>query len=351
MPTKVIAKVVEKVLPGLGLILPDIEVTLEFNAAMEFNLSCSCRPCCRAPEKQVASLTVSASVSAFGGNVYFTAAGTETLDGLLEPPPLKECALWITLAYQVGERVPAVGVNLSLGGVSIRQEYVRMRFSAIPHCGCTADPRCFGNTAPSIVNVSPDKLALNQGESGTITVVATDAQKLKPFPEEISGGGYLPVRLEQAWYSEDGKTGSATYRVEFPLEGELLQGVVKISAWDECDQMNEVRVPVWFFYPPVLQLNPALTGWRKGWYDVAVDVYDPNFRGCPNPWEAVTVDVGASFGVSHSVPADETFGCAGFEQGLEARELYTRIYWVSVAPIPNQCPHWVEIVARDLRPL
>ncbi len=65
VPVTIIAKLVEKV-PGLRALAPDIEVTLEFNAEMEFRLDCECEPCCKAPQKQVASLSVFASVNIFG---------------------------------------------------------------------------------------------------------------------------------------------------------------------------------------------------------------------------------------------------------------------------------------------
>ena len=113
IPTTIIVKKVQKAL-GVPTVAPEIEVTLEFNAAMEFRLVCGCRPCCRAPQKQVASLTVSASIRAFGGTVMFAGARSEARDGEPDPSPLKECEVEVMIAHNEGERVLAVGLGFPL---------------------------------------------------------------------------------------------------------------------------------------------------------------------------------------------------------------------------------------------
>jgi len=289
IPTTIIVKKVQKALEALGVptVALEIEVTLEFNAAMEFRLVCGCRPCCRAPQKQVASLTVSASIRAFGGTVMFAGARSEARDGEPDPSPLKECEVEVMIAHKAGERVPAVGVGLSIEGS------VAMRFSAIPQCGCTDDPRCFGNTAPRIVEVSPSFLDLNKGESGTITVTATDTEgNLAPFSKEIEvkNEEYLPVYLEEAWYSEDRRMGRAKYRVEFPKEGEKLRGFVGVDVWDECGLGDVRNVPVRLFYPPILSPISEGSGWRGRDYLQMFVVDDPDLRGCNfDRWEAITI--------------------------------------------------------------
>lgn len=256
IPVTIIAKLIEKV-TGLGGITLMFKVPIKLNAAMEFRLDCACSPCCLASEKQVASLTVFAKVRAFGGTVILSAARSEARQGEEKPDPLEECGLVVRIAYAKEDLVPAVGVGLEIGGVSFKSEEVRMTFSATPDCGCTADPQCFGNTAPTIVDVSPEVLDLNKGQSATITVTAIDAQgNLAPFSREITGPGYLPVKLVEAEYGDDGKWGRAVYRVEFPTEGEELQGLVRLSAWDKCGQRASRGVPVRLFYPPVLTPVP-----------------------------------------------------------------------------------------------
>lgn len=109
-----------------------------------------------------------------------------------------------------------------------------MTFSAIQHCGCTEDPICFWNTAPSIVEVFPSELALNKGGSATITVRAHDAQgNLAYFPLKIKGDGYLPTTLvpDSVWFSEDRTAGGASYRVEFPTAGEELRGLAPVFGY------------------------------------------------------------------------------------------------------------------------
>lgn len=114
VPTTIIAKVV-KAIPGVGLVAPDIEVTLLFHARWGFRLDCSCSPCCRAPAKQAASLSVSSSIRAFGGTVMFTGTHSEAREGERDPSPTERCKLPVRLGYEAGGQVPAIGVGLSLG--------------------------------------------------------------------------------------------------------------------------------------------------------------------------------------------------------------------------------------------
>lgn len=243
-------------LPVLSHILPNIEVTLLFDAEMKFELSCVCKPCCSNQEKQVASLTVSASVEALGGTIWYEDSRSLTMDGVQDP----ECQLLVTLAHEKGATVPAVGVGLQIAGFSLKIEGVRMSFSAIPRCGCTSDEQCFFNTPPRIVDVSPQSLDLNKGESAEFTVTAIDFQgNLSHFSEATPAGpGYLRAYLkgEQYGKTEEGwEWRTATYRVSFPSEGEELEGRVVVTAWDGCGQHSEKKVLVRLFYPPRITLD------------------------------------------------------------------------------------------------
>lgn len=279
VPTTIIAKVVA----------PDIEVALMFHARWEYSLDCSCTPCCRAPAKQVASLSVSSSIRAFGGTVKFTSARSKYQDGKHDPTPEEACALRVELGYEEGDVVPAIGVGLSLRGATLRTKTVSMGFSAIPHCGCTEDPKCFGNTAPSIVEVSPSWLDLNKGGSATITIRAEDMQgNLNYFPSKFEGVRYLPTTLVpgSVWFSRDRAMGGAVYRVEFPTAGEELQGLALVGVVDDCGLGDSRRIPVRLFYPPVLTPIPEGSGWSDKAYLQMFVVDDPDFRGCNRDrWE------------------------------------------------------------------
>ncbi|HDS29051.1 MAG TPA: hypothetical protein ENN96_01060, partial [Candidatus Acetothermia bacterium] len=291
IPTTIMAKVVEKALPGSSLILPSIEVTLRFGTAMEFLLDCGCMPCCRHPEKQAASLSVSASVHTLGGTVSYEAAESFVDDGVHDPQPDVECVLPLILTHQGGALVSAIGVDLEIGGLSLKSEQVTMSFSAIPHCGCTRDEPCFANTAPRIVNVFPQSLDMNKAETASITVTATDAEgNLALFPVTRDAPGTLPAVKVHDWYSEDRTRGAATYLVSFPSEGEDLHALVTLTAWDECGQRDLRSVPVRLFYPQKITLDPQ-SRWDGREYMAHFTVSDPNFRGCDDPWEAVSLSV------------------------------------------------------------
>ncbi len=214
-----------------------------------------------------------------------------------------------------------------------------MEFWATPHCGCTDDPRCFVNTAPTIVEVSPAYLDLNKGESGTITVRAVDAQQnLAPFPEEIVGPGYLPAKLVEDRY-DDGAAGEATYRVEFPTEGEQLRSLVPVSVLDTCGQGDLKNVPVRLFYPPVITPIHEGSRWGDGSYLQMFLVDDPDFRGCNyDRWEVVEVTVTGQCGNFYYPPRLISCWCVHEE---------CRTSGLAFKPEPDCCERKFTIEARD----
>ncbi|MEN3009601.1 MAG: hypothetical protein ABDI20_01235, partial [Candidatus Bipolaricaulaceae bacterium] len=343
VPATIIAKIVEKVI--LEVVTFDIEVTIEFNARMEFRLDCSCRPCCRAPEKQVASLSVSSSVRAFGGTVTYTGVRLETRDGEKDPRPDKMCERPVVLGYEIGDRIPALGVSLSLGGAKFQTERVIMNFSAIPHCGCTGDPRCFGNTAPSIISVAPAWLDLNKGQSALITVTAVDREgNLASFPSEIEGGDYIPTVLVpgSVRFGQNGAVGEAIYRVEFPTHSKRLRGFAPVRVEDACNERDGKNIPVRLFYPPVLTSVPERSGWSNGVYLQTFVVEDPDFQGCNRDrWEVVTVSANAMCGEVYPLESTVSCWCVNEECRTHAR---------TFIPRGNCCDRSFTIVATDLSP-
>ena len=343
IPTTIIVKKVQKAL-GVPTVAPEIEVTFEFNAAMRFHLDCYCTPCCRAPQKQVASLTVSASIRAFGGTVMFADAAANERDGVTDPEPEKMCLLPLTLAYETGDQVPAVGVGLSIEGFAFKRESVAMRFSAIPQCGCTDDPRCFGNTAPRIVEVTPSFLDLNKGGSATITVIAMDEQRnLASFKvvdgTEVDGLKYLPAKLDGAWYSDERAMGRAVYSVAFPEDDEKLRGLVGVGVVDACGLGDGRNVLVRLFYPPILSPISEGSGWRGRGYLQMFVVDDPDFRGCNfDRWEAITITANGTCGEVY--PPESIVSCLCVSEEC-------RMGATTFIPERNCCDRSFTIVATD----
>ncbi len=284
LPVKLIVKLVKKVIPGIGAVEVEPKVTLEFQAGMEFELLCGCEPCCRDPEKQVASLTVSSSIRAFGGTVEFAGAKSRVCPGEAAPAQNVTCGCPVEIAYEAGRQVPALGVGISLEGVSYKSQEAEMRFTAASECACSTDTTCFGNTAPQIVEVSPPVLQLKkQGQSGLITVTAMDREgNLDHFSSKTKGPGYLTAVLVSGpeWQERDGKRffGRATYRVDFPEGGEELRSFAIVSVVDACRQADDKKVPVQLFYPPHLTLQEG--EWRRNRYIQEFEVSDPDFKGC-----------------------------------------------------------------------
>jgi len=337
IPVTIIKKVV-----GL-----DIEVTLEFKARMEFTLDCACKPCCPAPQKQVASLTVSSSIQAFGGAILFSSAKTESREGEPNPREGISCPLPVTIAYKGGDRVPAIGVGLSISGIGIETKGVHMHFKAQYSCECTGSERCIGNTHPTIVDVSPEILELVPGSSATVTVTAFDSEgNLSDFSyaEGTGEGGipYLPAEL--SWVEpieiKEGQAMKATYKVSFPSEAlassegqPLLNALVYVLVWDECGLHDSKYIPVMLFYPPVLKV--LRSGWEDKAYVVELEVDDPDFSG-KDRWEVVEVMTGE---------------VVGGEVWLPPLPLVTRDFpkhlVVAFYPKADNCSRKFEIIARD----
>lgn len=257
--------IVAKLIPG---ITPSVEVTLSFNVDVYFSLDCACSPCCGAGQRQVASFTVYSSIRAFGGEVYFAGTGSASREGKDNPSPNEACIVSAELKYAAGAQFPAFGVDISLGGVTLR-----MNFSETQNCGCTGNPECFADNPPTVVKVDPPFLELKKGESATVTVQAFDQDgNLAPFSEKIDIAGPPPMVLERTSQVLEkvklqGKEyvykGRASYRVVFPKEGEYPKVEIPLSAWDTCNQRNERTVPVFLFYPPKLTPSKTVT-MKKG---------------------------------------------------------------------------------------
>jgi hypothetical protein len=341
IPVTIIKTIIKKV---VGL---DIEVTLEFKAQMEFTLDCACEPCCPAPQKQVASLTVSSSIQAFGGAILFSSAKTESREGEPNPREGISCSLPVTIAYKRGARVPAIGVGLSISGIGIETKEVSMRFKAQYSCECTGNEGCIGNTHPTIVDVSPEILELVPGSSATVTVTAFDREgNLSRFSyaKGTGEGGipYLPAEL--SWVEpieiKEGQAMKATYKVSFPSEAlassegqPLLNALVYVLVWDECGLHDSKYIPVMLFYPPVLKV--LRSGWEDKAYVVELEVDDPDFSG-KDRWEVVEVMTGE---------------VVGGEVWLPPLPLVTRDFpkylVVAFYPKADNCSRKFEIIARD----
>ena len=235
------------------------------------------------------------------------------------------------------------GIGLDLP-IDFQQAEVTFGVEATLDCKCTTRPECVGNVPPRVLPFGP--LELNYGSTVEFVVQALDANGNL----ELIG----PSKFQECLMAEpvgetegDGHTARQRFRLTYTGEEERIKTCVVIDARDRCGSVTGFTGTVYIFYPPVLRLDPAFTGWDGNQYHILVEVYDPNFRGCTDLlWEAVTVDVGTASGVDYDWPADKVISC-NHPFSVE----YTGPYTLVVTPISDACSREVVIMAYDHRKL
>ncbi|MEM1879001.1 MAG: hypothetical protein QXJ18_04475, partial [Desulfurococcaceae archaeon] len=341
-PLSLIRKLVEKV-PLLGQVSRLIEVEITFRQTWTVvHAVCRCSPCCEEPQQQHLAVNIFARAAVRGGTVEWSDALSVTRPG--EPAPVdpeSSCTVATPRKeYSAGQTVFGIGLDLP---IDFRQAEATFGVWVTSDCKCTMRPECVGNVPPRVLPFGP--LELDYGSTVEFMVQALDANGNLEL--------IIPSKYEDCLMAEpvgktegDGHTAWRRFRLTYTGE-ELIKTCVAIDARDRCGSVTGFTGTVYIFYPPVLSLDPAFTGWRRhNQYLVAVRVYDPNFRGCPDPWEAVTVDVGTASGVGYDWPADKIISCYNFSSAED-----TARYTLVVTPIPDACPREVTFVASDRRGL
>lgn len=341
-PLSLIRKLVKKV-PLLGQVSRLIEVEITFLQTWTVvNAVCKCSPCCEAPQQQHLAVNIFAWAAVRGGTVEWSDAFSVTNPGKPAPvDPESSCTVATPRKeYSAGQTVFGIGLDLP---IDFRQAEARFSVWVTSDCKCTMRPECVGNVPPRVLPFGP--LELIYGSTVEFVVQALDANGNLEL--------IVPSEYEDCLMAEpvgktegDGHTAWRRFRLTYTGE-ELIKTCVAIDARDRCGSVTGFTGTVYIFYPPVLSLDQALTGWRRhNQYLVAVRVYDPNFRGCPDLWEAVTVDVGTASGVGYDWPADKIISCYNFSSAED-----TAPYTLVVTPIPDACPREVTFVASDRRGL
>jgi len=274
----------------LGAVDASVGITLHEGHSLNLGQVCDCRPACEKGKFQYTSVRSQGWTSAFGGDVEWT----EQISGC--EPGFDGGATTVSRVttsgtYTSGQgtlRFSSIEISTKVG---MKASKVAMAFSFDTECRCQDQP-CPGSASYPRAFAVPDGLHLIHGETGKITISATDEDgdlQLECISHAQEAGGGSPLVVDPA---SGGGPGGASANATFFVtcrETEDLAATAGFTIWDEQGNSVSIQVPVKIWRGgPSIEIVESETGWEGDTYAVRFRLDDPDFADCDARAETVT---------------------------------------------------------------
>jgi hypothetical protein len=350
------------VVADIGGIAASVTVFLVGN--LNVFLRCECEPCCGTDEDQQAALTFRAAADILGGRVVWAGAFEEHKRGTGSS---ERCKVELAQSYEAGASFPAVGIEISVPGLT--HATARFAISSSQVCECVGNPSCVGNHPPHLI-LTERLVHLPYGGVAEFEVMAVDVD------EQLNLGSfyaYSTQHVEAKVVQEDffdPAFGTGRVRIShtgdrFPFTVRLTVGVKdKVAGEDEesgeaapfCASSSGEVVVLVHHPPEIRKVEQAFV--VDGRYVVNFEVWDPEFDGrdCTGGYwdprlelmvpdrEVVYVEVQAEGGeiLESNVPHVSPIECERLPPLYELPP-----FMVAFQAAPNVCPRGLRVTARD----